>query len=191
MYFENQNFDCITKEQVRICDYEFEACVFTNCKFNNCHFTNCSFIDCRFVNCTFFGLKFQNVQLVFGEFEDCAIVSFDWNILQAGGITFPIQTIKNCFLKYNNFEKMNLKKFDFTGSKLLDCTFAYCNLSESNFKNCDLQNTAFEQCDLKKADFRSAKGYNINLTANQTKGAKFSYPEVIDLLKFFDIIIEK
>lgn len=86
---------------------------------------------------------------------------------------------------------MNFRKFDFLQSSLIDCVFINCNLSESNLKACNLQNTEFSDCDLRKCDFRKASGYNINLLNNRTKGAKFSYPDVINLLDAFDIKIEK
>ena len=51
--------------------------------------------------------------------------------------------------------------------------------------------TEFSDCDLRKSDLRKARGYNINLLSNRIKGAKFSYPDVINLLEPFDIKIEK
>ena len=112
-------------------------------------------------------------------------------ILKDTGLSFPIQKLNKCYLKYNNFENMNFKKFDFIQSSILESVFENCNLAESNFKNCELKNTEFSGCDLRKSDFRKATGYNINLATNRIKGARFSYPEVINLLNPFEIVIEK
>ena len=129
--------------------------------------------------------------MVFSTFTNCAIIGVNWTYLQSGAISFPIQKFEKCYLKYNDFEKMNFKKFDFQQSSLIDCIFANCDLSESNFKSCNLQNTEFSDCDLRKSDFRKSKGFKINLLNNRTKGAKFSYPDVINLFDSFDIKIEK
>ena len=84
---------------------------------------------------------------------------------------------------------MNLKKFDFMQSNIVDCAFANCNLCESNFSDCDLKNTQFYNCNLKKADFRNATGYDINLAENRVKGAVFSSREAVRLLSPFEIKI--
>ena len=116
------------------------------------------------------GLKSKNVSVLFAEFIECTIVGLNWANLDSGSISFPIGKLKNCYLKYNEFEKMNFKKFDFEKSIIVDSNFVRCNLGESNF--------------------REAKEYGINAFDNIIKGAKFSRAEVVSLLKYFDIIIE-
>ena len=128
--------------------------------------------------------------MVFATFVNCTIVGVEWLTLQSNSVSLPIQKFDKCYLKYNSFEKMSFKKFDFLQSSMIDCNFLSCNLSEADFKNCNLQNTEFSDCDLKNSDFRRATGYSINLADNRTKGARFSYPEVVNLLKSFDIRIE-
>jgi fluoroquinolone resistance protein len=83
-----------------------------------------------------------------------------------------------------------LRKTSFKKSKLRECSFINTNLSDADFTDTDLQGTIFHQCKLDKADFRDAKNYAISLKTNTAKKAKFSYPEVMRLLTFFDIVIE-
>lgn len=184
--YNNKNFD-----KMNLFDLEFEDCIFEKCKFSECNLIDCTFNDCKFVNCTFVGLQTKNVNILFAEFESCTIIGIKWHELQKGSISFPIGKLDKCYLKYNQFDTLNFKKFDFKKSSVVDSTFARCDLSESSFKDCDLKNTDFIECDIKKADFRGAKDYNIDLMKNITKGAKFSYPEAISLLKYFNIVIEK
>ncbi len=186
----DKNFKDITIDKENIFDIEFLDCVFENCKFNECILVNCTFSECKFIDCSFVGLKTKNVSILFAEFIECTIVGLNWANLDSGSISFPIGKLKNCYLKYNEFEKMNFKKFDFEKSSIVDSNFVRCNLGESNFNMCDLKNTHFAECDLRKADFREAKGYGINAFDNIIKGAKFSRAEVVSLLKYFDIIIE-
>ncbi len=55
------------------------------------------------------GLKSKNVSVLFAEFIECTIVGLNWANLDSGSISFPIGKLKNCYLKYNEFEKMNSK----------------------------------------------------------------------------------
>ena len=178
-------------EQVNLFDLEFEDCVFKNCKFNECNIINCIFTDCKFIGCTFVELGTKNVNVLFAEFDSCTIVGVKWHEFQKGSISFPIGKLKDCYLKYNQFDRLNFKKFNFNNSSIVDSTFARCDLSESSFKNCDLKITDFIECNISKADFRGAKGYNIDIMKINTKGAKFSYPEVVILLIYFNIVLEK
>lgn len=68
--------------------------------------------------------------------------------------------------------------------------FAKANLSGSSFYGCDLSDTEFFQCDLRKSDFRQASGYKVDVLSCQVKGAKFSYPEAINLLHYLGISVE-
>lgn len=83
-----------------------------------------------------------------------------------------------------------MQKSSFHKSKLQECYFINTQLVETDFRDSDLQGSNFHNCKLDKADFRGAKNYVINLQANSTKKAKFSYPEVMTLLQSFDIVID-
>lgn len=188
--FSNKIFTDISKDHAEIVGCEFLDCTFEKCKFTDCTFIDCIFSECCFNDCTITNMQPKDTNMVFATFIGCAVVGVNWTALQSGSIVSPIQKFDKCYLKYNNFEDISFKKFDFLQSSLIDCVFMKCDLSESNLKNCNLQNTEFSDCDLRKSDFRKASGFNINLFNNRIKGAKFSYPEVINLLNPFDIKIE-
>lgn len=78
----------------------------------------------------------------------------------------------------------------FTNNTLSESYFDNCSLVESSFNQTKFDNTQIMNCDLRKADFRNASGYYIDLEFNKIKGAKFTYPEVSNLLNSLDIIIE-
>lgn len=85
---------------------------------------------------------------------------------------------------------MNLKKFSFKGNDINHTTFADCNLIESKFDGCNLTDTEFFRCDIQKTDFRNATGYKIDVITCNIKKARFSVPEVYNLLDSLDIKIE-
>ena len=86
--------------------------------------------------------------------------------------------------------QMNFIKFNFSDNVIIESFFADCNLSESKLYKCKLDSTEFFKCNLSKADFREATGYIIDIKTNKFKGAKFSFPEVVNLLNGLEIIID-
>lgn len=85
---------------------------------------------------------------------------------------------------------MAFPKFDFSGSSITDSTFAKADLSGGSFHGYDLTDTEFFPCDLRRSDFRQASGYKVDIMSCQVKGAKFSYPEAINLLHYLGILVE-
>ena len=79
---------------------------------------------------------------------------------------------------------------NFEESKITDCDFGNSNLSESSFKESYLSGSIFDNCNLQKTDFRNSKDYSFNINKNKVKGAKFSYPEALNLLNVFEIKID-
>ncbi len=182
-YYENENFENLKLESERIEDCEFYDCTFKNCTFEECTLSHSSFIECRFSNCKIISIKVEFSQIKYIEFEKCNLIGVNWHdLLPAGNIAEPISKLKECILKYNSFMHMNFKKFNFSLNTIQDSAFDECNLMESNFKSCKLESTQFTRCDMRKADFREAVGYQISISTNKMKDARFSFPEVINLL---------
>lgn len=88
-----------------------------------------------------------------------------------------------------NFSSLKMKRTDFLGSKVKECHFNDTFLVEADFRECDLQGSLFHHADLSKADFRDAKNYSIDPQLNFLKKARFSVPDALSLLNFFDIEI--
>lgn len=190
-YYEYRNFENIKMENERIEDYEFYDCSFRNCTFGECMLKRCSFIECKFYNCSIISLQAEFSQIKYTEFEKCNLIGISWHaLLPAGNIAEPISRLKECILKYASFIDMNFRKFNFSFNTIQDSAFDECNLMESSFKGCRLEATQFSRCDIRKADFREATGYQISITTNKMKEAKFSFPEVIGLLGELNIKVE-
>ncbi|RLG90863.1 MAG: pentapeptide repeat-containing protein, partial [Thermoprotei archaeon] len=58
------------------------------------------------------------------------------------------------------------------------------------FKQCNLQNSTFHNCNLARADFSGAREYSFSPVNNKIRDAKFNFPEVVELLRFFQIKIK-
>ena len=185
-YFEGERFENISLSEEVIEGYEFVDCRFLNCSFEKCKVLQCSLSECRFESCSMTEISGQYSDARFLELDKCALVGIDWSAWKSSGrFGTAISRITDCKIKYNTFTEMAFPKFDFSGSM-----FAKANLSGSSFRGCDLADTEFFQCDLRKSDFRQASGYKVDVLSCQVKGAKFSYPEAINLLHYLGISVE-
>lgn len=158
----------------------FEQCTFTEsiwfqADFRKCHFKSCNLSLIHLDGSVLQDVVFEECKLVGLQFSKCRKVSFQ---------TFHKSILLSC-----NFTDLKLKATSFKGSKLREVHFSNSDLSSSDFTETDLLGTVFHQCQLTKADFRNATNYAIDLHSNNIKRAKFSSPEVINLLNRFDIEI--
>jgi fluoroquinolone resistance protein len=191
MNYDNQEYHQLNLAGEDIEEAEFYHCTFYRCSFQELHVKNCSFINCTFENCVIINNTFKYSDAVNNTFKDCLLIGIDWcTLTRKNQITLPFHTLHNCALKYNYFMKLKLDKFNFTTNILEGSFFENCSLIEADFSGCCLKEAAFTMNNLSKADFRYATDYFINVQENNVRKAKFSYPEVIGLLKGTDIIIE-
>ena len=186
-YEELGNFEI---ESEKIENIKFIDCNFENCSISESLIHNCLFKDCKFTNCNIAGNKFELTVFKDCEFEKCNLIGINWkDITVERGYSNPFSKLKECYLKYSSFIKMDIKKFDFGGNIIHDSMFDESCLKECKFKGCDLTQTRFNICDIRNADFREAKGYLVDITNCKIKGAKFSFPEAMSLLDSLDIKI--
>ena len=123
MEFTDKTFRNILKENKTVRDCYFDGCVFENCKFIDCVFADCVFSECKFIECSVVNLQPNNTSMAFSSFVKCQLIDIQWGKLQAGIISFPIEKLENCFLKYNVFDKMSFKKFNFNQSSVTESSF--------------------------------------------------------------------
>jgi uncharacterized protein YjbI with pentapeptide repeats len=119
-------------------------------------------------------------------FDSCKIVGLDFNLCHKHLLKLHF---KDSILNTCNFSHLNLIKTNFINCKIHEGLFEESNLQEACFDECDLTDSIFNRSNLSKADFRSAKNYTIDPSNNHIKKAKFSIPEVIGLVRFYDIEI--
>lgn len=191
MKFDNQRIEDLICEEEYVESLRYIECTFYNCQFLDTKMKNCNFDNCKFINCTFRNLQFEVCRFLNCAFTECNLIGINWAEIQGrSAIFFPAKFMKECVIKYNNFMDMQLISFDFSGSTIHDTYFQECDLTKANFKNVNFSNSLFQNCDLKEADFREAHNYSIDISSNNIKRAKFSYPDVVNLLSTLDIKIE-
>jgi len=190
MDVEYKNINNLTLKNKTFEDVDFLECTFNNCRFSDLSLVNLRFNSCNFKNCVITSFAFKYCSSFNCFFSNCSILNISWNLLQSSRILPVVKGFKDCTLKYNNFIRLQLSKMDFSSCNILDCYFDECILTKSNFTKADLQKSVFTGCDLREADFTNSHNYLIDIKTNRIKGAKFTYPEALNLLTTLDIIIK-
>ena len=98
--------------------------------------------------------------------------------------------VEGCDMSYSMFEKLDLSGSYFINNKIHEVDFRQCNLNKVVFKGSNLTRTRFDRSDLSESDFRKAKNYFFDPGQVKCKKARFDSPEVLNLLKAFNVIIE-
>jgi fluoroquinolone resistance protein len=97
---------------------------------------------------------------------------------------------ESCLIRHSSFAELKLPKIKFTGCELQNVDFSDADLTSADFSNTTFVDCVFRNTNLSKADFRYASGFFIDPTQNKLKGARFSSPDVLNLLAGLEIVIE-
>ncbi|NFH60775.1 pentapeptide repeat-containing protein [Clostridium botulinum] len=190
-YVENEKIKGLKFRDEIISNREYIDCEFYNCNFVDVEINNCIFKECTFYNCTMNNVIFKFSTMKNATLNESEFIGINWNTLKGDSFSAgPINKVRKCFFKYNNFISMRLNIFNFSGSKFQESLFEECDLIDANFKDVRFESTQFIQCNMTRADFREAYGYIIDIQSNKLKKAKFSFPEVTNLLSSIDIVID-
>jgi fluoroquinolone resistance protein len=164
--------------------------------FDECHFEGCTFIDCKFEKSRFINCEFKDSLLsavvpmecrfIEVHFNGCKVNAIDWTkTLEIRELSFS-----QCQVNFSNFRFLKLTALKIVHCQVKDSDFTEADLTRADFKYSDLENTRFFKTNLSAADFKGALNYQIDVTNNVIKKARFSLPEAVALLHNLDIIIE-
>jgi len=165
-------------------DHTFEGCSFSNCRFSELKLAGTAFISCVFETCEFVITEIQNVSFNDTLFDACKLLGINFTNCNDFGFS---PRFKACLMKTVVFNNKNLKSMPFESCEIVDCDFTESDLRDADFSNSFFKGTRFHQCDLRKADFRTARGYEINPITNKIVQARFTLPEAQSFLLFLGI----
>jgi len=187
-FIDDQTFKSINFNQTTLQKGSYENCQFLDCNFATVSLAGSKFIDCQFADCDFSNAKLTETGIQNSAFEACKLIGLRFDscvfFLFAG-------TFKNCRLDFSSFYRVDLTKSNFEDCSLKGVDFASANLSKVALKKCDLTNAIFEQTNLVETDFSTAINFNIEPTDNQLSKAKFSVYGLPNLLKKYNLTIQK
>jgi fluoroquinolone resistance protein len=96
---------------------------------------------------------------------------------------------EGCNVSYSNFFGLPVTRIALKDCVAREVEFGEADLSEAVFTGTDFQGAVFLHTNLTRAEFSGARNYAIDPTANTIKGAVFTLPEAVSLLRGFDIVI--
>jgi len=184
---ENTGFEKQNYSQIALAKGEYDNCTFVNCIFSNSDLSNVSFTECEFQDC-----DLSNVNLKYTVFNDvtfskCKLLGLLFN--NCSDFLFSVE-FNESNLNLASFYQMKMKGTKFNSCMLQHVDFTETDLTNSIFNNCDFKNAIFERSIVEKSDFRSSFNYVIDPEMNKIKKAKFSMPEVLGLLRKYNIEVK-
>jgi uncharacterized protein YjbI with pentapeptide repeats len=185
-YYEETSFEKVDFSGNKFETATYENSEFKQCDFSNANFSGAKFIDCRFIDCNLGLVKTDSTSMNNIRFLGCKLIGIQWD--RCNPIGFAIMA-DACVFDHSTFYKMRLKGTTFKNCRFQEADFTEADLSLSVFAGCDLSRTVFHHTNLEKSDFRLAFNYQINPMENKIRKAKFSHPDVLNLLTVFDIVI--
>jgi uncharacterized protein YjbI with pentapeptide repeats len=191
MSFEQKGYYQEKFQNLALSGEVFEDLTFEECQFISCHLIECKFQKCRFLNCSFAQCLLSAVVPLESRFSDVKftgskVIGLDWTK------AFKVRDLEfvQSQINYSSFKFMALPKMKVIGCEAREADFTEADLSGADFSNTDLENSRFFKTNLSEANFKGARNYFIDTRTNNLKKARFSMPEVINLLNTLDIIIE-
>lgn len=180
---------CLDKEfksAEDIATAEYEACIFTNCRFNGKDLSNCKFIECRFIDCDLSNATLYKCNFQDSSFSSCKLIGLHFD--QCSTFNFSLE-FKDCQLDQSVFYQLDLSRSSFVGCRMKDVDLTDANMSGISLCNCELKGAVFQQSDLRVTDLSHSVNFQIDPDQNQIQGAKFSMPEVLNLLSKYNLSI--
>lgn len=187
-FYQNQHFKDIHLSKEKIDQKEFDNCTFSGCNFTETEFYKCKFYECKFINCNLTMIKVKNCHFFDTTFENSKAIGINWTTAAWPNIKLssPIRFYQ-CALNYSSFFGLCLREITMTECTATEVDFREADCTSANFTHTDFTKSLFGKTNLTKADFTDALNYNIDIFLNETKKAKFSFPEVMNLLRCLDI----
>lgn len=162
---------------------EFDNCSFTECNFSEAIFNKCNFIDCHFIKCNLSIIKILTSRFTDITFEQCKVIGVNWT--KALWPNFELSTsmkFQQCIINDSSFFALNLQELQIIECKAHDVDFREGDFTQANFSHSDFSYSQFMHTNLCQVDFTQASNYQIDITCNEVKGAKFSRFEALNLL---------
>lgn len=180
-------FEKINYSETTLAKGEYDNCTFVNCVFLDSDLSNVNFTECEFIDCDLSNVNLKHTVFNDSSFSKCKLVGTQLN--DCSDFLFSV-TFNECNLSLSSFYKVRLKGTKFKACILHQVDFTEADMSNSSFDNCDFKGAIFENTQLEKTDFRTAYNYALDPENNTIKKAKFSMPEVLGLLKKYNIEVK-
>ena len=178
-------------DELELRNKRFENCTFVRSSFIGTKFHSCTFVDCEFKLCNLSSAQFKYTSFTDTVFDESKLIGINWTQAKWPNINLssPIKIYKSN-ISHSSFFELELREIIIEECKAHDVDFRGCDLSNGIFISTDFQSSLFMHTKLYAANFTDAINYSINPKENDIRKGKFSMPDVISLLHYFEIEIE-
>ncbi len=184
---DGKTFSGVNFAGKRLLNREFVKCTFENCDFGKSDLSGNTFMDCVFTQCNLSMAILRETGLRNASFTGCKMLGLDFTVCNRFLFSFRFES---CILDYSVFFGARLRKTQFIGCSLKETEFSEADLMQADFSGSDLSGARFSRTNLEKADFRNARNFAIDPSANIVKRARFSALNLAGLLGSFNLNIE-
>jgi uncharacterized protein YjbI with pentapeptide repeats len=190
--YRDRRFARITAHGQRYETVEFSGCRFDRCTFAQSTFYRCVFTECRFSICDMSGVQVPNSRWIDVAFKGSKLIGIDWTQVGESAVSKLLISLDcdECVLNYSSFFGMNLAGRSFTRCVAHEVDLREADLTGAILGGTDFAGALFHNTTLRRADLIDAINYMIDPTTNAIAKARFTLPEVLSLLRGFDIVIE-
>ncbi len=185
-YIEEEEFRGENYRETPLPEGHYELCTFQQCQFSNTSLAGIEFSECEFIECDLSNVNVQGAQFQSVRFRDCKLLGLGFD--RSSEMLFSVD-FAGCQLDHSIFYQCQLKKTYFKACSLKEVDFSEAQLEGAIFESCDLAGATFDRTNLRKADLRLARGYTIDPTNNDLKGAKVSQEGLAGFLGGFGLVI--
>lgn len=176
----------MAQEEARCRGQDFSNCAFERCRFARAAFEECRFEACTFRECDLSVVKLPASQFIDVRFEGCKMLGVDWTVINQRIFRAAFE---KCVLSDSSFARMDMRGLSLRECVAHDCDFLESNLAKVVCCKTDFAQSRFSGTNLSQADFSGAVRYRIDPTMNNVKGAIFSLPEAVSLLRGLGVVI--
>ena len=182
------NFRAIDLSHQRLTEAEFDECHFERCTLQESTLVRCTFMDCRFTDCDLSMVTLDGSRLRETIFERCRVSGIDWTrAAWSAYVPHAPVTFDGCTLDYSTFLGLTLQRLVMRDGVAREVDFSEADLAGADFSGTDLAGSRFHQTTLTGANFATARNYSLDVTRNMVRGARFSLPEAVGLLRALEI----
>ncbi len=170
---------------------EFEECRFSECDFSSSRIKASIFDRCYFKRCDFSLATLAESRFSEVTFDACRLIGIEWGLADWSSLTRRPLKFRHSTLQNSSFFGLSMPKWEITECNAHGVDFREADLHEADLRYTDFAKALFHHTNLTACNFVEAINFEIDISANIIKGAKFSRYEALRLLDSIGIVLSE
>jgi uncharacterized protein YjbI with pentapeptide repeats len=178
-------FERCNLRRARLDDTRLEGSYWQSCRGGLAGFPGADLTDARFVSCDFNNAGFRGAQLSGTMFTGCKLTGADFAEARTLGLTFAETLLIGASLVGHTFRKQIMDKVDLSQADLRRCDFRGAVLVDCSLRDANVSGARFENADLRLADLGGIRLVDATLY----RGAIISHKQAGQLLAELGLLV--